>query len=115
MKASLENLSYADTRKVAILGDMGELGKTSDDLHRSVGTYLGSLKIDVLCCAGESSRYIFEAAKEADETLEAYWFPTGEELTEKLPSVLKDGDTILVKASHFCRFETIVKAIKEMQ
>lgn len=114
MKASLENLSYAKGRKVAVLGDMGELGKDSDELHRGVGAYFGKVRIDVLCCAGSSSRFIFEAAKEADPHLEAYWFGTAGELTGMLPAILQDKDTVLVKASRFCKFETIVKAIKEI-
>ena len=114
MKASLESLSFGTGRKVAVLGDMGELGSSTEELHRSVGAFFGTAKIDVLCCAGPLSRNIYEAAKEADADLEAHWFPTKEELESALPGILKKKDTILVKASHFCGFGTVVKIIKEL-
>lgn len=52
MKASLDVLSTALTRKVAILGDMFELGTKELLLHREVGTYAAEKKLDLLCCIG---------------------------------------------------------------
>ena len=114
VKSSLENLSFARGRKAAILGDMFELGQNSERLHAEVGEHFGKVKIDVLCCAGKNVRAVYEAAKKADPGLEAHMFATKEELIKDLPGILKEKDTILVKASHSCGFEEIVKAIKEM-
>ncbi len=112
MKASLENLSFAEGRKVAILGDMGELGAASEGLHRSVGEFFGRVKIDVLLCAGQMCGAICEAARKADPELRFEMFGSKEELMERLPGILREGDTVLVKASHFCEFGEIVQTIK---
>lgn len=56
MKASLDVLSTALTRKVAILGDMFELGTKELLLHREVGTYAAEKKLDLLCCIGTLSK-----------------------------------------------------------
>jgi len=115
MKASLHTLSYAEGRKVAVLGDMGELGTDEEALHGSVGAAAAGEEIDVLLCAGPLSRFIFEEAKAADPAIEAFHFDTKEELIRALPGILKENDTILVKASHFCGFDEVVNAIKEFK
>lgn len=53
MKASLNVLNEANTRKVAILGNMYELGENEKQLHREVGIHAANLSIDVVICIGE--------------------------------------------------------------
>ncbi len=112
MKASLDVLSTALGRKVAILGDMGELGAEELSLHYTVGEHAAQKKIDLLLCVGTLSEEIVKGAKAVDPEMEAYLFSTKEELLEKLPVLLAKGDSILVKASHFMQFEKIVKALQ---
>ena len=63
MKASLGILKDAMGRKVAVLGDMGELGANEKELHREVGTFAGTCGIDLLICVGTLAKEIAEAAK----------------------------------------------------
>ena len=59
MRASLEVLQDGLGRKVAILGDMGELGENETELHRSVGMFAGALAIDCcICCLLYTSRCV---------------------------------------------------------
>ena len=115
MRAAIDLLHKADTRKVAILGDMFELGNTEKELHKGVGTYAADHNVDVLLCAGSLSLNMYEGAlsvkQEACSSLELYYFETREKLIEALPQILQKDDTILVKASHGMGFEHVVKAL----
>lgn len=111
MQASIDVLSKAGGRKIAVLGDMGELGKEEKELHAQVGTYLSEKNIDYLFCAGELSREIARTAKENPQCTVAY-FSSKEEIISALLQEIKEGDTILVKASHFMEYSKIVDALK---
>ena len=113
MKASLDVLTDTLGRKVAILGDMGELGKEEVEMHREVGVYAASKNLDLLICVGELSQYMVEAAKHAAPTKHIFYFKTKEELLQELPQILQKGDTVLVKASHFMGFEDVVKVLEK--
>ena len=112
MKASLDVLSTALGRKVAILGDMGELGADELALHYTVGEHAAQKQIDLLLCVGTLSEEIVKGAKAVNPEINAEVFTTKEELLEKLPELLVDGDSILIKASHFMQFEKIVNALQ---
>lgn len=111
MKASIDVLSKAEGRKIAVLGDMGELGADERTLHYSVGEHFAGKGIDVLYCAGTLSEEIVKAVRAVSETTETRHFETKEELITVLKGEVKEGDTILVKASHFMNFPEIVKAL----
>lgn len=64
-KAALDLLSLADGRKVAVLGDMFELGEKEREMHGQVGAYAAEQGIDCLYCAGSLSEEMYRAAKEA--------------------------------------------------
>ena len=113
MKASLDVLADALGRKVAILGDMGELGTDQADMHREVGVYAASRNIDVLLCVGELSAYLAEAAQLTAPAREIRHFQSKEELLQDIPHILEKGDNILVKASHFMEFGKILEALQE--
>ena len=113
MKASLCALQDADTRKVAILGDMGELGANERQLHADVGSYAAKLRIDSFLCVGPLSESIASAIKAGDPTKEVHHFATKDDLLSQLDSLLRKGDTVLVKASHFMGFAQIVNYLKE--
>ena len=111
MKASIDVLSKAEGRKIAVLGDMGELGADEKALHYSVGEHFAGKGIDMLFCAGELSVAIADAAKRVSPETEVYHFVTKEALIEELKGQIRERDTILVKASHFMDFPRIVKEL----
>ena len=112
MKASLGVLNDVEERCVAILGDMGELGENEAALHREVGEYAGEQNIDEYIVVGKLSENISEAIREVKPEADLHTFETVEELIPALDALLKEGDIVLVKASHFMRFDRIVEALK---
>lgn len=105
-------------RRVAILGDMGELGEDTEALHREVGAYAGKLRLDLLCTVGTLSRKLAEAAAEENPELSVRSYDRVEEFLDALQDqtaeqpLLQKNDTVLVKASHFMNFGRIVEALK---
>ena len=114
MKASLDVLQDGAGRRVAILGDMGELGTNEAELHREVGEHAGKCRIDVLICTGALCKNMAEAAAEANPSLEVIYEPDRESLLAHLKKYVQKEDTILVKASHFMKFEEVVEALQKM-
>ncbi len=112
MNASLDVLQDGANRRVAILGDMAELGATERQLHASVGAHAATLAIDALYCAGDLAGEIARAAEAAGFKGEVRHFATRDQLLQALPSLLRDGDTILVKASHAMQFTEVVKQLE---
>ena len=110
MKASLDVLSCALGRKVAILGDMFELGTNELEMHREVGAYAAEKQIDVVVCIGELAQKIAEGASSSKS--EVYYFHTKQEFLDHRSEILKDGDAVLIKASHGMEFPVIVEALK---
>ncbi|HKL79337.1 MAG TPA: UDP-N-acetylmuramoyl-tripeptide--D-alanyl-D-alanine ligase, partial [Mobilitalea sp.] len=111
MKAAIDLLNMADTRKVAILGDMFELGTNEKALHKDVGIYAAKSRPEVLVCVGRLSSNMYDGAAETGHP-NLFYYETREELIKALPTILKDNDTILVKASHGMGFENVVKALQ---
>ena len=114
MRASLDVLQDGAGRRVAILGDMGELGENEIALHEEVGVHAAQCDIDVCICTGELCRHMAEKAKAENPALTVIHEPDRESLLTHLSDYVKEGDTILVKASHFMRFEEVVKALQEL-
>ena len=112
MKASIDVLSKAPGRKIAVLGDMGELGAEEKQLHHMVGEHFAGKGIDLLYCAGKLSGEIADAVRICSDT-EVHYYEEKEALEEELVKQVKTGDTILVKASHFMGFPEIVKKLTE--
>lgn len=117
MRAAIDLLAMADTEKVAILGDMFELGKNSDALHAGVGAYAAEAGIDRIICVGENARHMYEAAAEkAQGTVYAAYFPDRPSLLECLKkepeAFLSKGCTVLVKASHGMEFGEVLENIR---
>lgn len=114
MKASLDVLHDGAGRRVAILGDMGELGENEIRLHEEVGMHAASCGIDCCICVGELSRYMAEAAQKAAPEFSVLYVKDRETLLENLGEYIEKGDTVLVKASHFMKFEEVVKALEAL-
>lgn len=120
MKAALDILNMSAGRKVAILGDMFELGDDEEKLHFEVGEYLAATSIDVLAAVGKLSKNIVDGVisyknAHADAcSCRTYHFDNKEALIDVLPDILETKDNILVKASHGMEFPQIIENIKNM-
>lgn len=113
MAASLDVLSYAKGRSIAVLGDMGELGANEKALHAGVGKVVGEKQITALFAAGALAKEYAEAAKACNPECEVFYYPEREDMTKALLSYVQPGDSILVKASHFMEFPEVVKALQD--
>ncbi len=111
MKASIDVLSKAPGRKIAVLGDMGELGTDERKLHFEVGEHFAQKGIDMLFCTGELATEIVSGVVLGSPETAIHYFGTKEALIKALKETCEEGDTILVKASHFMDFPKIVKAL----
>lgn len=113
MSASLKVLSeFKQNRKIAVLGDMLELGEYSQKLHEKVGEEVYQNKIDILMCSGKNAKYIVKRAKELGMSEEnIYYFETKEKIINKLKEISKKGDIILLKASNGMKFFDIAEKI----
>ncbi|MCR5640904.1 MAG: UDP-N-acetylmuramoyl-tripeptide--D-alanyl-D-alanine ligase [Lachnospiraceae bacterium] len=115
MKEALNILDTAQGRKIAVLGDMGELGVNERALHREVGEHMADLAIDELYTAGELSEEIVAGARERAPQTSIHAFATRDDLLDMLKKDVKPGDTVLVKASHFMSFTKIVNDLKSLE
>ena len=109
-KAGLNTLSGFKCRKVAVLGDMKELGRDELSLHREVGAYAKEKGVDLLIAVGPLSKATAEGWGDG-----AVYYPTVDDCIADIPDILKSGDAVLVKASHSMHFEKIVDVLKEDQ
>ena len=120
MRAALDLLSQAEGRKIAVLGDMFELGSEEYELHYNMGKYAAEKGIDYLLCVGERSAYMKKGAEDALELTpknrlnrmrKVVHMPDLENMSEVLKGLLEPGDTVLIKASHSMGFEKILEMI----
>jgi len=114
MKAAVDMLMQSDGRKVAILGDMFELGEKKEELHKEVGRYAADKHVEVMVFVGTSAEFMRDGAREAlvCEGQDIRYFATKDELYKCLDSIVMEGDTILVKASRGMKFETILEKLQ---
>lgn len=111
IRASLKVLAKAEGRRVAVLGDVLELGKFAEKAHLDIGTMCAGC-VDVLICAGENAKFIAEGAKNAGVT-EVMYFATTGEAAKAAAEEVRGGDTVLVKASRGMHFEKVCETIGE--
>lgn len=114
MKASINYLENLDAkRKIAVLGDMFELGDFSEELHRKVGQEIKKDKIDYLFLIGENSKYIAqEAMKKGFKKDKIFNFEGNYNLLKKLSEFILEEDVILFKASNGMKLFQIVDELK---
>ncbi len=115
MRAALDLLSQSsDARKVAILGDMFELGENENALHAQTGEYAADGRTDVLICVGKLCKNMYDAAQNMENSaIELHYFEDKAQMLSALDGLLKNGDTVLVKASHGMGFDEVVKKLSE--
>lgn len=114
MRASLVTFCALSVpgRRIAVLGDMGELGGYAEACHEDVGRLIATLPLDGLICLGALSEHIADAAERGG--MDATRIVRASSLAavlEELETCLKPGDAVLVKASHFMGFERVVEGL----
>lgn len=112
-KAALEVLKNTKAAKrIAILGDMLELGDYAEELHKEVGNEVVKNSIDVLITVGENAKYIAERVKELGGC-NTYICRNNEEAIHVVNSNVSKNDVILLKASNGMKFNEILEKLKE--
>ncbi|WP_419726741.1 UDP-N-acetylmuramoyl-tripeptide--D-alanyl-D-alanine ligase [Terrisporobacter petrolearius] len=113
MTAALNILGRYKSRRVAILGDMFEMGEFAEFGHRQVGKAALN-NVDILISIGKDSEFIVKELKENNMNPDnLYHFETKEEAIEKLDDIIKENDTILVKASRGMHLEKVVEHLNK--
>jgi UDP-N-acetylmuramoyl-tripeptide--D-alanyl-D-alanine ligase len=107
MRAALAYLAERaqGRRRVAILGDMAELGRTAPAYHREVGEAAAELGVEELLAVGELARGYLEAG------VPGRWTPNVHEALGELDEVVRTGDAVLVKASRAIGLEAVADAL----
>ena len=107
---ALELLRGLGGRRIALLGEMAELGQRSAEEHRRIGAIAAGC-CDVLVAAGEACRAVVEEARAAGLG-ESHWFATKDEAAAFAAGLLGDGDHVLVKASRGQAFEELMPMLE---
>jgi UDP-N-acetylmuramoyl-tripeptide--D-alanyl-D-alanine ligase len=99
-------------RRIAVLGEMLELGRWSGALHRDVGSYVAAQGIDVLVGIRGAASNLVDAAKEAGQAVNAaFFFERPEEAGDKLREIARPGDVILFKGSRGTHVERALERL----
>lgn len=108
MKAALNYLKITTgARKIAVLGDMLELGEFEQELHEKVGDEVVRNNIDILITIGKRAKYIAQNAKKS-ENIKIYTYENNDEATSKIKELLKQDDVVLFKASNSMKLSQII-------
>jgi len=119
--ASYESMKYAieylknieGKRKIAVLGDMLELGEYAKELHKKVGEEVVKNNIDILITVGENAKNIAnKGIKLGMDINKVYTFNTNEEAIKCLKTMLEPLDAVLLKASNGMKFINILEKLK---
>ena len=108
VRAALAVLAATGGKKILVLGDMGELGKSAIDLHRTIGRDARNAGLDQLLTLGELSAYATEEFGKGGQH-----FKTIDELLNATESLLADDVTLLVKGSRFMHMERVVRQLEQ--
>ena len=109
VKASLEHLSNIQSgQKVAVLGDMLELGANSVKYHQAILDDLKNAGVYKFIAVGELMKNLYDLV----EGIEKHYFANYQELIKKIPEIVKNNDLILFKGSKSCNIHKVVEFIK---
>ena len=113
MRAALKVLNRYKTRRVAILGDIFEMGSFAEEGHKQVGKD-ASENADLIIAIGKDAEFISKEALENNMNKDnVHHFATKEEAMENFKNILQKGDTILVKASRGMHLEEVVEFLNK--
>ena len=111
MKSAIEYLKASEgKRKIAVLGDMLELGEFSQELHQKVGKIVADNNIDILITVGKEAENIANTAKN-NGTNHVYKFDNNKDAIDKLKKILAVDDVALIKASNSMNFKEIADSL----
>lgn len=111
VRAALKVMKHSlKERKVAVLGDILEMGEYAHDAHFNLGKTVAGMGIDFLITAGENAQLIADGAKQSG-MMNVVSYPTTEALVKEINTLVKPGDCILVKASHGMEFYRVTDCI----
>ena len=112
MLAALKYLHICPPERVAVLGDMRELGDLSVQMHKNIGTEASKLSIELMICVGDDAAHIASAALASGMVENSVIaLSSNDEAAELLSKRLKKGSTVLFKASRGMHFETILRKL----
>lgn len=112
MQEALRYLSICSGRKIAVLGDMRELGTMSEELHRKLGQQAAAAKLDMLVCVGECVKATVDSAVDNGmDPNSVILVNSCEDTADLLKGQIGKGVTVLFKASRGLHFEKIVHAL----
>lgn len=114
MRASLSTFCALDVlgRRVAVLGDMGELGSFAPACHAGIGEMAATLPLDRLVCVGDLAQRIADAAEAAGmESARIVRAGSLSDVLGDLDTYVEPGDAVLVKASHAMELERVVEGL----
>jgi len=111
MRAMIDSIMSAKGRRICVFGDMLELGHKSADYHVEIGEYAKAAGIDTMFLQGEFAKD-YERGFKSSSDGEVFFFDDVASLVTKLKEYVKEGDTVLIKASRGMKFEKIIAEFK---
>ena len=109
MKASIQSLGLRVGRKIAVLGDMLELGSIAQEMHEGLVSDILNAGIDKVYLVGDLMKHLW---KKIPDEKRGSWCPKSEDLIPVLKTELKNNDIVLIKASHGTRLDVIIESLK---
>jgi UDP-N-acetylmuramoyl-tripeptide--D-alanyl-D-alanine ligase len=110
LAGALRMLGALEGRRIAFIGRMAELGDYEEEEHRKAGVVAASA-CDILFAVGPECSVLAAAARDAGHA-DVRWFETKESAAAEAASLLREGDTVLVKASRGAAFETVIPVLE---
>ena len=101
----------AHPRRIAVLGDMLELGPKARELHEGLAVAIADAGIDRVFCAGATMKYLFEGLPAHRR---AHWAPTSADLQDLLRAELRAGDAVMIKGSNGSRMGLLVEMVRAL-
>ena len=115
MKAALRYLAELETngKRIAVLGDMLELGEFAEEEHLTIAKNISELPLDAVFTFGHYSKLITEyLQKNAKNTIIAQWHNSHHTIAEALKKMLSNGDIVLLKGSRSMKMESILSLLE---
>jgi len=108
---ALETLAqFKERRRIAVLGDMLELGEFTESAHQEIGEKAAA-SVDIFFAVGERTAFAAEAARKKLDKNKVFWFETADEVRLPLQMTMQQGDVVLIKGSQSMRMEKIVEEV----